>query len=246
LPVFAILEIEEAVRENGSFSTLLLRAVRPMDVAGGFGVMLGSLSYLPDLAAVALGSGLTVAATGHEAYKDWKEDIKNIESNQMYFYYGTRERLATVDQALAPVPGLPRRAERGLQTSGVEAKGAQVDAPQTDIEHEAQEFVEENKDLLAQGSGTVVGRIFVQGARITKALSEEAVEAANHKASVTRELAEAIKDPSTPARRIHELETERTRAKELHEQRSRFFNEFNEFMDRVESARQQTADGEEA
>jgi hypothetical protein len=70
--------------------------------------MLGSLATLPDVVAVAFGSGLT-AATGREAYKEWGENRENIESNQMYFYYGARGRLATVDRALARVPPGHRR-----------------------------------------------------------------------------------------------------------------------------------------
>jgi hypothetical protein len=89
----AVLEIEEAVRSNSSFQELLLRGVRPEHVGAGLGVMLGSLAVLPDVAAVALGSGLATAATGRQAYEEWKESRKNIEGNQMYFYYGARERL---------------------------------------------------------------------------------------------------------------------------------------------------------
>jgi hypothetical protein len=93
----AVLEIEEAVRSNSSFRELLLRGVRPEHLGAGLGLMLGSLAALPDVAALALSSGLTVAATGREAYKEWRDNHENIERNQMYFYYRARERLATLD-----------------------------------------------------------------------------------------------------------------------------------------------------
>ena len=62
-------------------------------MGAGLGVMLSSLAVLPEVAAVALGSGLTAAGTGRQAYKGWKVSSENIEGNQMYFYYGARERL---------------------------------------------------------------------------------------------------------------------------------------------------------
>jgi hypothetical protein len=105
----AIFDIEEAVQSHSSFRELLLRDARPEHVGAGLGVMLGSLAGLPDVVAVALGSGLTAAATGRGAYKEWGENRENIESNQMYFYYGARGRLATVDRALARVPPGHRR-----------------------------------------------------------------------------------------------------------------------------------------
>jgi hypothetical protein len=102
----AILEIEEAVQDNGSLSSLLLKGVRPGDWATGLGVMLSTLAGLPDVASVLLGSGTTAGMTARGAYKEWREDRKNIESNHMFFYYETRERLAALGSTPAPTLSL--------------------------------------------------------------------------------------------------------------------------------------------
>lgn len=112
---------------------------------------------------------------------------------------------------------------------------------QTDVEREAQAFMAENAPLLEDGGASALGRVFVQGANISTALSQEAVEAANHAERVTRALAEAIRNPATPATRIHELETERPRARAIYEHRNKAFEEFVEFLDAVSEAREQRA-----
>lgn len=111
-----------------------------------------------------------------------------------------------------------------------------------DIEGEARRFIEENEPLLDEGTVTVLGRVFVQGANMTTDLSAWAVEASNQAERVIRTLTEAIKDPSTPAPRLQDLESERTRALELHEHRGKVFQEFVEFLDRVSAQRQQRID----
>lgn len=112
----------------------------------------------------------------------------------------------------------------------------------SDIEREALGFIKENEPLLEQGSPTVLGQIFVQGANITTALSEEAVTATNRAASVMRTLAEAIRNPATPAVRLQQLEEESARAKALHEHRSQMFQKFSDFMQRIDGLRQQRAE----
>ena len=92
----AVLDLEEEVRSNGELAELAVRAFRPEDVGTGLLVMLSGLSQLPAVAAVTLGGGITAATTGVKAYKEWKEDRKNIERSQMYFYYRSRERLRGV------------------------------------------------------------------------------------------------------------------------------------------------------
>lgn len=111
----------------------------------------------------------------------------------------------------------------------------------SDIEREALGFIEENEPLLEQGSPTVLGRIFVQGANITTALSEEAVTATNRAASVMRTLAEAIRNPATPAVRLQQLEEESARTKALQEHRGQIFQQFSDFMERVDGLRRQRA-----
>lgn len=116
--------------------------------------------------------------------------------------------------------------------------GGAPEVPDSDVERQALAFVQENVVLLEEGSAQVLGRIFVQGANISTVLSEEAVEAANRAERVTRDLAEAIRNPVTPAVRMHELETERVRAKAVHEHRRETFTAFAEFLDRVAELRQ--------
>jgi hypothetical protein len=143
------------------------------------------------------------------------------ESGEDYLY--ARERFAPVKQS-PPAPPSQRTASEILDS---------------DVEREARGFMEENAPLLRGGSVSALGRVFEQGARIATALSEESVLASNRAASVTRALAEAIRNPAAPALRIDELEKERASATDLHEHRSKAFDEFAAFLDRVNAARQQ-------
>ena len=169
----AILDIEEAVRANGSLRELLLRAVRPEALGAGLGLMLGSLAALPDIAALALGSGTAVTATGREAYKEWREARGNIESNQMYFYYGARERLESLTSEL-PFPSVSVQGIDKLPQSPLEdedMKGASMDVPETDAEREAREFIDENQPLVEDGGVSTLGRVIVHGAPVATELS---------------------------------------------------------------------------
>jgi hypothetical protein len=116
-------------------------------------------------------------------------------------------------------------------------KGAGVDAAQSDAEREAQAFIEENEPLLEDGGLLTVQRIFVQGVQIIKALSDETVDVANDVTDVANDLAAAIRDPSTSPRAIHELEAEYARMVPLYERKNKAFQQFSDFMDRVEEAR---------
>ena len=87
-----------------------------------------------------------------------------------------------------------------------------MDAAQSDAEREAQAFIEENEPLLEDGGLLTVQRIFVQGVQIIKA-------------------------PSTSPRVIHELEAEYARMVPLYERKNKAFQQFSDFMDRVEEAR---------
>jgi hypothetical protein len=112
-----------------------------------------------------------------------------------------------------------------------------VDAAQSDAEREAQAFIEENEPLLEDGGLLTVQRIFVQGVQIIKALSDETVDVANDVTDVANDLAAAIRDPSTSPRAIHELEAEYARMVPLYERKNKAFQQFSDFMDRVEEAR---------
>lgn len=154
----AILEIEEAVQDNGSLSSLLLKGVRLGDWATGLGVMLSTLAGLPDVASVLLGSGTTAGMTARGAYKEWREDRKNIESNHMFFYYETRERLVALGSAptlsLAALEvQVPVPEEEGVANVSETQRevAANVSESQSDVECEAREFMEENEPLLNEG-----------------------------------------------------------------------------------------------
>jgi hypothetical protein len=118
------------------------------------------------------------------------------------------------------------RAEAKLQGGG-------LSVPDSDIAREARGFIAENEALLTEGSGTVLGRVFVQGANIFTAISEELVEAANRNVSAKNALAEAIRNPATPARRLQELETQEAHASAVYEARLAASEELNEFLERV-------------
>ncbi|MDP9440193.1 MAG: type II toxin-antitoxin system VapC family toxin [Actinomycetota bacterium] len=107
--------------------------------------------------------------------------------------------------------------------------------PQSDIERKARGFVEENEPLLRQGSATVLGRVFVQGTNIFTAFSEEVIEAANRAASTKNALADAIRNPATPARRLQELEVEEARASEVYEARLVAYQELNDLLERIQA-----------
>lgn len=190
----AILEIEEAVQENGSLRSLLLKGVRPGDWATGLGVMISTLAGLPDAASVLLGSGTTAGMTARAAYKEWLEDRKNIESNHMFFYYETRERLAALDSAASRTTVLPRRATTEALEPEVKAEGAaQVNEAPSETEREAQEFMDENEDLLDDAGFTTLQRLVTQGSYIGKDLADDVTEAANRYAAAARALTEAIR-----------------------------------------------------
>lgn len=120
-------------------------------------------------------------------------------------------------------------------------------ALQSEIEREARGFVEENEPLLSGGSATVLGRVFVQGANIFTALSEEAIEAANRAAAAKNALADAIRNPATPARRLQELEAEEAHASEIHEARLATYQELNDLLERIKALlpEQEADEGEE-
>ncbi len=106
-------------------------------------------------------------------------------------------------------------------------------AEPSDIERQARAFVEENESLLSGGSPTVLGRVYVQGANIFVAFNEEVIEAANRAASAKNALADAIRNPTTPPRRLQELEEEEARASGVYEARITASRELDDFLQRV-------------
>jgi hypothetical protein len=81
--------IEEAVLENRSLEVLARRVVRHGATRATFGALVGSVSDLSVLAGLAMGLG----SAGVQAYLDQQERLREIQDNQLYFYYGAQELL---------------------------------------------------------------------------------------------------------------------------------------------------------
>lgn len=86
----AISEIEEAVQNNSYLKALVWCAVeKPVEIAttSGLGLMMSKATFLGDAALGAMGMG---AGAGVIALRAWQEHIekrKDIENNQVFFYY---------------------------------------------------------------------------------------------------------------------------------------------------------------
>jgi hypothetical protein len=195
------------------------------------------LAELPAAASVLLGSGTAVSMTAHNAYKEWKESRDKIESNHMFFYYETRERLVALGSAPNKTTLLLREAAPEVVEPAKEAEGAaQVDDAPGDAEREAQEFMDENEDLLDEGGYATLQRLLTQGYKAKRDLIVELTEVTKRYASAKRALNEAVGNSSMRARRIYELEREVERLKPVLERKKRLNEEFTEFIDRAESA----------
>lgn len=86
----AVLEIEESYKSNSLIAKMLRRfAESPLTLpsSSALGLLLSQATQLPDTVAQALSlsGGATVVAL--QAAKDWQERQKEIEKNQLYFYY---------------------------------------------------------------------------------------------------------------------------------------------------------------
>lgn len=233
----AILELEEAVQENGSLGSLLLKGFRPGDLATGFGVMLSTLAALPDVASVLLGGGTAASMTARGAYKEWRDDRKKIESNQMYFYYETRERLAALDSISATTTVLPPRGKSQALDCETDAEGAaQVDEARSEVEREAQEFIDDNEDLLDEGGYATLQKVLMHASRIATDLSLETVHVTNRLTAAQRAVNEGVQNPTMRPRRLFELERERDRLEPIYERKKRAWDDFSAFIERVKLA----------
>ncbi|MDQ3706508.1 MAG: hypothetical protein M3437_15085 [Chloroflexota bacterium] len=98
----AILDIEDSINSNVYLERLSKKLLKePLQVAGGsaLGMVLGTLSSLPVVAVPILAAGVAGAILALDSYNEWKEKTQEIERNQIYFYYRTRERLSKVSQS---------------------------------------------------------------------------------------------------------------------------------------------------
>lgn len=99
--------------------------------------------------------------------------------------------------------------------------------------------------MLEEANALVLGRVFTQGASIFTTMNEEIIEAANRATSTKNALADAIRNPATPARRLQELELEEKRASEVNAARTAASQELDAFLRRVEEALRSQREAEE-
>jgi hypothetical protein len=92
----AIIDIAEAVRSNKYLSELTSRYVDRAVTAlgmGSIGVLLSQYASLPDIAALALTVGLPATAIAQKTYRAWRQKQREIEQNELYFYYRAADML---------------------------------------------------------------------------------------------------------------------------------------------------------
>ena len=86
----AVLEIEEECNSNKYLTKLLnMIAKRPWEIpAGGIGgAIISKLAEVSNISATAIGMVVGAGAVAYQSLNEWKEKTKEIETNQMFFYY---------------------------------------------------------------------------------------------------------------------------------------------------------------
>jgi hypothetical protein len=89
----AILHLEEDIRSNRLLSKLGYKILKdPLEVGGatGLGFLVGSFG---GVAASFLGAAAGIGIAALDVYREWKEKRKELERNQVYFYYQAGQRL---------------------------------------------------------------------------------------------------------------------------------------------------------
>lgn len=91
----AILEIEDAVKSNTLLKAFLSRSTETLTVPGSstLGVILSGIAEFSQIAGAALGFAAGAAAVGASAIDDWQAKTKDIQGNQLYFYYRVGQSL---------------------------------------------------------------------------------------------------------------------------------------------------------
>ena len=89
-----VASIEQAVRENCSLEELGRRSMRHGATSATIGAVVGRLSDLSMLAGVAMGLGVA----GVKVALDQHDKLRELQGNQLYFYYGTRELLRNPEE----------------------------------------------------------------------------------------------------------------------------------------------------
>lgn len=88
----AVLEIEEAYKSNKRLMSYINKLIDAKSLSG-LGILLASTNFLPDTVAKFMAGTAAVTTVLYQAEKEWREKNEEIEKNQLYFYYRTRERL---------------------------------------------------------------------------------------------------------------------------------------------------------
>lgn len=111
-----------------------------------------------------------------------------------------------------------------------------MDEARSDAERKAQEFMDENEDLLDEGGYATLQKIFIESSSIATELSAETVNATNRLAAAQRAVNEGTKDPTVRPRKLFELERKRDWLRPTYERKRRAWDDFSAFIERVKSA----------
>ncbi len=92
----AVLEIEELVQTNHLRGHLTNALTDPQHwtAGGALGVAAYNLASLPELASLAVGGTVGLAASARKAYLEWREMQQEIEGKHLFFYYEAGRRLS--------------------------------------------------------------------------------------------------------------------------------------------------------
>jgi hypothetical protein len=85
--------IEEEVRQNAGLAEFAWRTARHGATPAAFGSIIGAVSDLPTLAGAAAGALSGLGAAGFKSLADRREKLKEIQANQLYFYYQAEREL---------------------------------------------------------------------------------------------------------------------------------------------------------
>jgi len=90
----AVLEIEEECKSNRYLSKLLYTATKSSwQIPAGLGVIISKLAEVSNISATAIGLAMGAGTVAYNALHEWKEKTREIEQNQIYFYYKAEKML---------------------------------------------------------------------------------------------------------------------------------------------------------
>jgi hypothetical protein len=83
-----VLEIEEECKSNRYLSKLLYIATKSSwEIPAGLGVIISKLAEVSNISATAIGMTIGAGTVAYNGLYEWKEKTREIEQNQIYFYY---------------------------------------------------------------------------------------------------------------------------------------------------------------